>query len=83
MTNEGLNKLLSIITENKGSKHHISKLSELALNLAENNMVDDDFKEQLFHIIRKKVKSESAPLSTVQIIQTITHYSKCIKKELV
>ena len=61
MTNEGLNKLLSIITENKGSKHHISKLSELALNLAENNMVDDDFKEQLFHIIRKKVKSESDP----------------------
>lgn len=34
MTNEGLNKLLSIITENKGSKHHISKLSELALNPA-------------------------------------------------
>ena len=56
MTNEGLNKLLNIIAENKGNKHHISKLIEYL---------------------------KATPLSMVQITQTIMHYSKCIKKELV
>lgn len=58
MTKEALNQLLSIIEENKGDDH-IYKLTEFAFKLAKDNMVDSEFKEQLFTILERKVNSKS------------------------
>ena len=58
MAKEALNQLLSIIVENKGDDH-IRKLTEFAFKLAKDNMVDSEFKEQLFTILERKVNSES------------------------
>ena len=58
MAKEALKQLLSIIEENK-EDDHICKLTELAFKLAKDNMVDSEFKEQLFHILERRVNSES------------------------
>lgn len=58
MAKEALNQLLSIIEENKGDDH-IRKLTEFAFKLAKDNMVDSEFKEQLFTILERKVNSKS------------------------
>ena len=58
MAKDALNQLLSIIEENKGDDH-IRKLTEFAFKLAKDNMVDSEFKEQLFTILERKVNSES------------------------
>lgn len=62
MTNKVLNQLLNTITENRGNEYYILKLTELAFNLSQNNMVDSEFKEQLFHTVENKVNLESKKL---------------------
>lgn len=62
MTNKALNQMLNAITEDKGNEYYIFKLTELAFNLSKNNMVDSEFKEQLFHIVENKVNLESKKL---------------------
>lgn len=58
MLNESLNQLLSIIEKNTGDDY-TSKLMEFAFKLAKDNMVDSEFKEQLFTILERKVNSKS------------------------
>lgn len=62
MAKKALNQLLSTITEDRENEYYIFKLTELAFNLSKNNMVDSEFKEQLFHIVENKVNSESKEL---------------------
>ena len=58
MAKEALKQLLSIIEENK-EDDHICKLTELVFKLAKDNMVNSEFKEQLFHILERRVNSKS------------------------